>query len=167
MNPVPPTKKVPTVGSLCSMWCGQQMWVLEVLQHVIASGEARLSSRPIHDSARGDRTQRLRASSWMLLGICSQRGNKLYIKGWFKLGFQSILKFDLQKNYIHRFFVIYICYMKTFVSGSSLTFTNEHGINVERWVTFSIILAERSKINMILINNQLAVFISFLFFISF
>lgn len=57
--------------------------------------------------------------------------------------------------------------MKTFVSGSSLTFTNEHGINVERLVTFSIILAERSKINMILINNQLAVFISFLFFISF
>lgn len=114
MNPVPPTKKAPTVGSLCSGWCGQQMWVLEVLQHLIASGEARLSSRAIE--VTGPRESE--PVSWMLLGVCSWWSNKLYIKGCFKLGFQSILIFDSQKNYIWAFFLIYICYMKTFVSVS-------------------------------------------------
>lgn len=45
--------------------------------------------RPIHGGGIGKRSQEIRVSSWMMLEICSQQGNKLYFKDWFKLGFQK------------------------------------------------------------------------------
>lgn len=103
VNPEPQTKKVRTIGSPCSVWFGQQMWVLEQLQHLIVSREARLSSRPIHGSGRGEGAQRVSVSSGCCLKLVE--GNQLYFKGWFQLGFWKHPDIWFTKNYIHGFFL--------------------------------------------------------------
>lgn len=143
-EPLPLTKKVRrTIGFLSSVWCGQQTRVLELLQHLIVSREARLSSRPIPVSGRDDRTQRIR----VILGCCWKFVISEAINSILKVGlswvFKSILIVDLQKNYMHAFFLICICDLQIFVLVS---FTH---IYQRTWCKYGDISKTESSIKLV------------------